>query len=317
MTYKPTFSVFFSFMVALGLFSQVAFSAPLTGMVRVDGSSTVYPITAAAAEEFGLVKENKNVRVTVAYSGTGGGFKKFCQGEVDINDASRPIKQKEIDCAKKNGISYLEIPVAFDGLSVVASTSNKFLNELTLAQLKEIWKPESNIKTWNQVNPAWPNEEVKLYGPGADSGTFDYFTETVVGKARASRSDYVASEDDNVLVKGVAASPYALGYFGYAYFKENQNKLKVIKVSNDGQALAPTDETIENGTYALSRPIFIYVSSKAVVRPEVQAFVRYYLKTAKALVPQVGYTTLPEAAYAKATQDFDQFVSSHTKAAAE
>ncbi len=277
----------------------------LEGSVRIDGSSTVYPISAAVAEEFQREKENQKVRVTVAYSGTGGGFKKWCKGEMDINDASRKIKAEEIKCAKESRLDYVELPVAFDGLSVVVSTSNPFAKKLSMAELKKIWEPGSKIKKWSDLNPAWPAEPLKLYGAGHDSGTFDYFSEHVNGKSGVIRTEsVVTSEDDNALVKGVAASPNAMAYFGFAYFAENASKLKALAI--DG--VTPSIQTIENGTYPLSRPVYIYVSAKAAQRPEVQAFVRYYLKNAREIVESVRYVPMPEAKYKEASATFEAFV---------
>ena len=300
-------------LVGMGSASLVS-GAELSGSVRVDGSSTVFPISAAVAEEFNRVKGNEDVRVTVAYSGTGGGFKKWCLGETDINDASRPIKDKEKKCATEHGISYLELPVAYDGITLVISQNNDFLESITMAELKKLWEPGSKIKTWNQVRKGWPKEEVKLYGPGPDSGTFDYFTEEVMGKSRESRSDYTASEDDNVLVKGVSASPYALGYFGYAYYIENKNKLKAVKLDKGKGPVAPEDKTIEDGSYPLSRPIFIYVSSKSAAKPQVKAFIDYYLDHAADLSKQVGYTPLAADKYKSSKEKFAEFVKAGKKA---
>ena len=282
-------------------------------MVRIDGSSTVYPISAALAEEFQNDERFQKIRVTVAYSGTGGGFKKWVLGETDINDASREIKQKEIDRAKKNNISYIELPVAYDGITVVVSQKNTFAKTLTMEQLKAIWQPGSHVKKWSDINPKWPNEAIKLYGPGHDSGTFDYFTEAVVGKSRASRSDYTASEDDNVLVKGVMNDPYALAYFGYAYYLENKTKLRSITIDGGKGPVAPVDATIADATYPLSRPIFIYVSNIAVKRPEVRSFVEYYLENMGGIVPQVGYTALSKKDLAEAKTTYEKFVSTASK----
>ncbi|MEM7261534.1 MAG: PstS family phosphate ABC transporter substrate-binding protein, partial [Planctomycetota bacterium] len=235
-------------------------------MVSVDGSSTVFPITEAVAEEF--QKEHPNVRVTVGISGTGGGFKKFTKGEIDINDASRPIKGKEITKAEEEKVEFIEIPVAFDGISVVAHPKNSFLNDITAEELKKIWEPGSQVKTWSQIRSSWPNEEIKLYGPGTDSGTFDYFTEAINGESQACRKDFTASEDDNVLVRGVSNDQHSLGFFGFAYYKENADKLKVVPVNGGDGAVAPSMESINKGTYQpLSRPIFIYAAASAGVRP--------------------------------------------------
>src|SRR3989338_4176650 len=262
--------------------------------IKVDGSSTVYPITEAVAEEFSKV--NKDVRVTVGISGTGGGFKKFCRGETDISDASRPILKKEMEDCYLQGIKYIELPIAYDALTVMVNPQNSWVNSMTMAELKRIWAPESQgqVLKWNQVRPEWPTEPLKLYGPGSDSGTFDYFTEAAVGKAKASRGDYTASEDDNVLVQGIANDKGALGYFGFAYYIENKDTLKAVAIDGGRGPVLPSPQTVENGTYApLSRPIFIYVSTQAINKPEVKEFVEFYLKNAPTLVPQVKYVPLP------------------------
>ena len=272
----------------------------LSGSISVDGSSTVYPITEAVAEEFGIEHEGA-VRVTVGLSGTGGGFKRFCAGETDISNASRPIKDSEAQLCTQNGVTYVEVPVAYDGLSVVANPSNTFAQCLTVDELKKIWAPESKVARWSEVRQGFPNTELKLYGPGTNSGTFDYFTEEVVGKQGASRADYTASEDDNVLVQGVEGDANAIGYFGYAYYKENSQRLKLIAIDGGKGCITPSDETIKNGTYApLSRPLFIYVSQKALARPEVKAFVDFYLSHGAELVPQVGYVALDGPQYQQA-----------------
>jgi phosphate transport system substrate-binding protein len=271
----------------------------LSGDVKADGSSTVFPISEAVAEEFGK-KFGKDVRVTVGTSGTGGGFKKFCAGETDISDASRPIKDTEIQACKAGGVEYIELPIAYDGLSVVVNKGNDWLPSITVAELKTMWAPEAQGKVmkWSDVNPRYPAKELHLFGPGVDSGTYDYFTEAVVGKSHSSRGDYTASEDDNVLVTGVAGDANALGFFGYAYYVENKDKMKVVKIDGGKGPVEPTLETIANGTYApLSRPLFIYVSKKAFDRPEVAAFVDFYLANAKSLAAEVGYVALPDKAY--------------------
>ncbi|MCF6093712.1 PstS family phosphate ABC transporter substrate-binding protein [Microaerobacter geothermalis] len=277
---------------------EKAAETKLSGEIQIDGSSTVFPISEAVAEEF--MAANPDVRVNVGVSGTGGGFKKFTVGETDISDASRPIKDSEAQKAKENGIEYIEIPVAFDGLSVVVNPENDFVDYLTTEELKKIWEPNSQVTKWSQVREGWPDEEIKLYGPGTDSGTFDYFTEVINGEDGASRSDYTASEDDNVLVQGIAGDKYSLGYFGYAYYIENKDKIKVVPIDGGNGPIEPTDETVNNGTYApLSRPIFIYVSKKSLQRPEVKAFVEYYLTEGPNFVPEVGYVPLPQDMYEK------------------
>ncbi|MBI3148578.1 MAG: PstS family phosphate ABC transporter substrate-binding protein [Betaproteobacteria bacterium] len=269
-------------------------------VVKIDGSSTVYPITEAVAEEFQKSEKNA-IKVTVGISGTGGGFKKFCRGEIDISDASRPILKKEMEACTAAGIKYFELPVAFDALTVVINPKNSFIKQMTVAELKKLWEPtaQGKVMRWNQVNPAWPDQPVKLFGAGADSGTFDYFTEAIVGKSKSSRGDYTASEDDNVLVQGVTQDVNAIGYFGFAYYAENTGKLRSVPVVNPrGQAVAPSMENVINGSYEpLSRPIFIYVNEKSYLRPEVQKFVAYYMKHGAKMSREVKYVPLPEKAY--------------------
>ncbi|MDK2821453.1 MAG: phosphate transport system substrate-binding protein [Clostridia bacterium] len=268
----------------------------LSGSIEIDGSSTVYPITEAVAEEF--MTKNPNVMVTVGVSGTGGGFKRFIKGETDINDASRPIKDSEAQEAKDNGIEYVPMTVAYDGITVVVNKDNNWVDKLTVEELKKIWEPGSSVKKWSDIRSNWPDEEIKLYGPGTDSGTFDYFTEEICGEEGASRSDYMASEDDNQLVQGVAGDKYALGYFGYAYYSENTDKLKAVAIDNGEGAIEPTMETINNGSYVpLSRPIFIYVSKKSLKRPEVKEFVKFYMENASRLSREVGYVNAPNSVY--------------------
>jgi phosphate transport system substrate-binding protein len=269
--------------------------------LKIDGSSTVFPVTEAVAEDFQKAKKGA-VRVTVGISGTGGGFKKFCRGETDLSNASRPILKAEMEECRKNGITYLEMPVAYDALTVVVNPKNTFIKSITVAELKRIWEPgaQGKITHWNQVNAAWPNAQIKLFGAGSDSGTFDYFTEAVTGKAKASRGDYTASEDDNVLVQGVQRDVNALGYFGYAYYIENRDKLKAVPiVEKEGKpAVAPSLESVVNGTYQpLARPIFIYVSTKSAQRPEVREFVEYFNRHGEKLAKEVKYVPLPPAAY--------------------
>lgn len=270
--------------------------------VKVDGSSTVFPITEAVAEDFQQLKKNK-VRVTVGISGTGGGFKKFCRGETDISDASRPILAREMEDCKKTGVQYIELAVAYDALTVVMNPKNPFLKSLTVTELHKMWEPAAQAKvlTWKQVNASWPDQPLKLFGAGADSGTFDYFTEAVNGRAKASRGDYTASEDDNVLVQGISRDVNAIGYFGYAYYAENKDKLKAVLIVNPrtGKAVEPSPETVIDGSYQpLARPIFIYVNAKSLERPEIREFVQYYMKSAEALVREVKYVPLPPKAYA-------------------
>ncbi|MFD2246323.1 PstS family phosphate ABC transporter substrate-binding protein [Pontibacter ruber] len=294
-------------------------SENLTGSIQIDGSSTVYPITEAVAEEFRA--EAPDVKVTVGVSGSGGGFKKFSRGEIDLANASRSIKPEEADAAKENNISFVELSVAFDGLTVVVHPENNWVKEITVAELKKIWEPaaQGKIKKWNQIRPEWPDKEIHLYGAGVESGTYDYFTEAIVGKSHSSRGDYTASEDDNVLVQGVSTDPLALGFFGYAYYEENQSKLKAVPVddqndANGKGAILPSMETVKDGSYApLSRPLFIYVNSKATARPEVVEFVNFYLDNAATLSQEVGYIPMPEEQYKEQKAKFQQFASGSAK----
>ena len=271
-------------------------SSDLSGDVQVDGSSTVFPISEAMAEEF--MAANPDVRVTVGVSGTGGGFKKFCAGETDISNASRPIKQEEIELCEQNGIEYVELPVAFDGLSVVVNPENNFATCLTVDELKTMWEPaaEGQITTWNQIRPDFPNQPIGLYGAGTDSGTYDYFTEAIIGEGE-SRGDYTASEDDNVIVQGVSSDTGGIGFFGYAYYEENQDRLKLVEIDNGDGCVAPSEETISDGSYApLSRPEFIYVKTTSLDNPAVRAFAEYQIDPAnKGLISEVGYVPVPDA----------------------
>ncbi|MBK8071036.1 MAG: PstS family phosphate ABC transporter substrate-binding protein [Ramlibacter sp.] len=284
---------------ALAFLGAVPLSA-LAQVVKVDGSSTVYPVTEAVAEEF--QKANKGLKVTVGVSGTGGGFKKFCRGETDISNASRPISASEMADCKKIGVEYYELPVAFDALTVVINPKNTWLKQATVAELKKMWEPaaQGKITRWNQVNPAWPDQPIKLFGAGSDSGTFDYFTEAIVGKSKSSRGDFTASEDDNVLVQGVAGDVNALGYFGYAYYAENTGKLKALPiVEKDGKpAVSPSEQTVLAGTYQpLARPIFIYVNAKSLAKPEVKKFIDFYMTQGAKMAKEVKYVPLPAEAY--------------------
>ena len=283
------------------------------GLVRIDGSSTVFPITEAVAEEFQNA-ERGAVRVTVGISGTGGGFKKFCRGETDLCDASRPIQESERKMCARNGIRYIELPVAYDGLAVMVNRKNTWVDHLTVAELKKIWEPaaEGKVTRWSQVRNGWPDKTIRLYGPGTDSGTFDYFTEAINGKEKASRADFTASEDDNILVQGIAGDEGSLGYFGMAYYEANRDRLKLVPIDDgkDGNGkgpVVPTFGTIVNGTYQpLSRPLFLYVSAKSAERPEVRRFVTFYLANAAALSKEVGYVSLPSEAYALGQARFDR-----------
>ena len=287
---------------AVSIFTLAPASAErLRGTVSIDGSSTVFPISEAVAEEFLAVQPR--VRVTVGVSGTGGGFKKFLAGEIDINDASRPIKMKEVKQASASGIGFIEFPIAYDGLSVVVNTKNDWVDHLTITELNKIWQPGSSVTRWSDVRDGWPETEIQLYGPGTDSGTFDYFTETINGKSGASRPNYTANEDDNALVRGISGDEGSLGYFGYAYYAANKDKLRVVAIDGGKGPVAPTEITINNGTYApLSRPVFIYVRPDALDRKEVRAFVDFYIESAPMLATEVGYIPLPDSVYAGAKQ---------------
>jgi len=276
-------------------------------LIKIDGSSTVYPITEAVAEEY---QKATKVKVTVGISGTGGGFKKFCRGETDVSNASRPILKKEMDACKEAGIQYIELPIAYDGLTVVVNKNNDFVKSLTVEELKKMWEPsaQGKVKSWKQVNASYPDTPLKLFGAGSDSGTFDYFTEAIVGKAKSSRGDYTASEDDNVVVQGVASDKGSLGYFGFAYFDENKDKLRAVPIvaKKGAPAVMPSFESVKDGSYQpLARPIFIYVNAtSAAFKPEVKAFVDFYLANAPTLVKEVKYIPLPANEYAAVTKHF-------------
>jgi phosphate transport system substrate-binding protein len=290
--------------LSLAAATAAAFIAPHAAqaqVVKIDGSSTVYPITEGVAEEFQKSKKGA-IKVTVGISGTGGGFKKFCRDETDIQNASRPILKKEMDDCKAAGVEYFELPVAFDALTVVMNPKNTFLKSITVEELKKMWEPaaQGKITKWNQVNPAWPDAPLKLFGAGADSGTFDYFTEAVTGKSKSSRGDFTASEDDNVLVQGVSQDVNAIGYFGYAYYAENQSRLKAVPIVEKAgkPAVSPSEATVLDGSYQpLSRPIFIYVNAKSLAKPEVKEFVDFYMKEGAKLAKEVKYVPLPAKAY--------------------
>ena len=283
---------------------------PLSGDIKIDGSSTVYPITEAIAEEFRV--EAPDVKVTVGVSGTGGGFKKFARNETAISDASRPIKDKEKLVCEENGIGYVQLEVAYDGLAVLVNPANDWLEHITVEELKKIWEPSAQgvIMKWSQIREGWPDEEIHLFGPGVASGTYDYFTKAINGEEGASRGDYTASEDDNVLVQGISTDKYGLGFFGLAYYEENQDKLKLVGVDGGEGVVIPTQTTVADGTYQpLSRPIFIYVNDKAAEREEVVAFVNFYLELVPEIAQEVGYIALPAEAYAKQVEKFKVFLS--------
>jgi phosphate transport system substrate-binding protein len=277
--------------------------------IKIDGSSTVFPISEAYAEEFQIQKRGK-VRVTVGVSGTGGGFKKFCRGETDVSNASRPISVEEMEACRKAGIKYMELPVAFDALTVVLNPANKWVKDgvLTVADLKKMWEPaaQGRITTWKQIRSDWPAERLMLFGPGADSGTFDYFTEAVNGKAKASRGDYTASEDDNTLVQGVENNKSALGYFGFAYYAAHKDKMIAARIDGGKGPVAPSVENVINGSYSpLSRPLFIYVKESSASRPEVREFVQFMMTQGSELVAEVGYVPLPKSAYEQTWKHFN------------
>jgi phosphate transport system substrate-binding protein len=291
-------------------FSHIQFAhAKRPSTIRIDGSSTVFPITEAIAESF--QKENKaRIRVTVGISGTGGGFKKFCRGETDVQGASRPISKEEVEACRKSGVKYFELPIAYDATVVAVHPQNSWAKEISVEELKKTWEPaaQGKILKWNQIRPEWPDAPLKLYGAGADSGTFDYFTEAVVGKAKASRGDYTASEDDNTIIQGISSDKNALGYIPFAYYEPNQNRLKALSIKGGNKApkktaVAPTAESVEDGTYfPLARPLFIYVRESSLTRPEVRDFVEYYLTNSAPLVSEVKYIPLPSRAYAMAKE---------------
>jgi phosphate transport system substrate-binding protein len=267
--------------------------------IKIDGSSTVFPITDAIAKEFNKTQKNP-VAVKVEFSGTTGGFKKFCTGETDISNASRPITIEEMKACNKARIRFIELPIAFDALTVVVNPQNNWAKDITIAELKKLWEPaaEGKITKWNQIRPSWPDKPINLYGAGKASGTFDYFTEATVGQARASRSDYTGSEDDNVLVQGISQDPNALGYFGFAYYEDNQDKLKALAIDNGKGPILPSRQTVEKAQYQpLARPLFIYVNYLSARKPEVREFVRFYIKNAKQVAQAVNYVPLPEEGY--------------------
>ncbi|OCR00595.1 protein sphX [Oscillatoriales cyanobacterium USR001] len=294
-----------AFLAATVSISVPAIQAQGQRTIKIDGSSTVYPITEAVAEEF--QKANKGIQVTVGQSGTGGGFKKFCRGETDISDASRPISKTEMQSCAEQGIKYIELPIAYDALTVVVNSQNNWAKSLTVAELKKMWEPgaQGKVNNWSQIRTGFPNAPLKLFGPGTASGTFDYFTEAIVGKAKSSRGDYTASEDDNVLVQGVSRDKNALGYFGYAYYEANKDKLKAVGIDKGKGAVLPSPQAVQNGTYnPLSRPLFIYISAKSADKPEVKQFVEFYLKNGAKLAREVKYVALPAGAYTTAMGHF-------------
>lgn len=296
--------------VSIVAMSAMAYAAQI---IKIDGSSTVFPITEAVAEEFQKVEKGKT-KVTVGISGTGGGFKKFCAGETDISDASRPIKPSEVELCKKNGIEYIELPVAYDGLAVMINTKNNWVDYITVKELKKIWEPSAQgmINKWNQIRPNWPDKEIHLFGAGVDSGTYDYFTEAIVGKEHSSRGDFTSSEDDNILVQGIATDVHGLGFFGVAYYENNKDRLKLVAIDDENDAngkgpVSPEYDNVVKGLYQpLARPIFIYVSKKSADKAEIQSFVDFYMKNGGTLSKEVGYIALPDKAYELALRRFEK-----------
>jgi phosphate transport system substrate-binding protein len=284
--------------------------------VKLDGSTTVYPVSEAVGEEFR--KEHPDVRVIVGKSGTGGGMKKFSAGELDICDASRAIKDEEKQLCVANGVDYIELTIAYDGVSVVVNPENTWCKCLTVAQLKALWQPDSAVAKWSDLNPDWPDKKIDLFGPGTDNGTFEYFTEAIVGKAKSSRTDYNPSAAPNMLVTGVAGNKYALGYFGYAYYKANSERLKLLGVdSGDGNCVMPSHDTVLSNTYKpLSRPLFIYVRKSSLAQPEVAQYVKYYLDRVRSLVGDIGYVPAPDDVMAKDQQVLDEAMKKTTASAA-
>jgi phosphate transport system substrate-binding protein len=300
-------------LLILGLsFASFGFGATT---IKIDGSSTVYPISEAMAEEFGAQsREHARTRITIGVSGTGGGFKKFCSGDIDIANASRHMKDSEKAECKKNKVAYVELPVAFDGITIAVNPKNTWAKDITKEELAKLWGPGSKIKTWKEIRPDWPDQPIKLYGPGTDSGTFDYFTEAINGKAQASRADFTKSEDDNVLVTGIAGDINALGYFGYAYYQENASKIKAVAVKGEksNNAVLPTLETIKDGSYEpLARPVFIYVNPARAKTAEVADFVKFFLKQGETIVKDVGFIPLNKAQYEQALKQFETALNQH------
>ena len=281
-------------LLVLALSLNIAFAQT----VKIDGSSTVYPITEGIAEDF---QKATKIKVTVGVSGTGGGFKKFCRGEIDIANASRSITLQEIEACRAQGIEFYEFPIAFDAMTVVVNHRNTFINQLTIDQLRRLWEPaaQGKITHWNQIDPKWPNQRISLFGPGADSGTFEYFTEAVTGKSKSSRGDFTASEDDNILVKGVSTNQFGLAYFGFAYYEENKSKVRAVPIVNkDGQTVYPSERSVMDGSYnPLARPIFIYVNAASAKKPEVKQFIEFYMKNAATISRDVKYVPLPDKVY--------------------
>ncbi len=289
-------------------YTPPANAGDLSGKIIADGSSTVGPITEAVTEEFNAVAPNVEVEVNI--SGTGGGFKRFCAGETDIQDASRPIKAEEEEACRQAGVNYYVFEVAYDGLSIVVNPANDFVECLTVDQLKRLWEANSTVDSWNDLNPDWPDKPVSLYGPGTDSGTYDYFVEAIIGKDGSTRTDFTPSEDDNVLVEGVAGDENALGFFGFAYYEQNQDRLKLVAVDGGNGCVLPSKETVRDLSYTpLSRPLYVYVKAESLTRPEVQEFMRFYLANAMELVDDVGYVDSPVEVYVRDQQKLEAAIA--------
>jgi phosphate transport system substrate-binding protein len=290
-------------------FPALSADSSLSGEIRIDGSSTVLPIAKAAADEFQRV--HPGTRVQVGLSGTGGGFKKFAALEIDVTNASRRITAPEVRKLAASKVAYLELPIAYDGIAVVVNQSNSFVKAMSIKMLRELWEPGSRVKTWKHLDPSWPDQPIKLYGPGPESGTFDFFTEHVMGTARLSRNDFLASEDDNVLVNAVSQDPQALGYLGFSYLEENKQLLRNVPVqSRSKSAMLPTAQSIQDGSYALSRPLLLYVNLASARRPEVRMFIEFLLKNAAKLVKKAGYVPLPESEYVESQKKFQSALQS-------
>lgn len=289
-------------------YTPPANAGELSGKIIADGSSTVGPITEAVTEEFNKVAPNVQVEVNI--SGTGGGFKRFCAGETDIQDASRPIKPEEEEACRKAGVAYYVFEVAYDGISIVVNPANDFVECLTVDQLKRLWEANSTVKSWKDLNPEWPDKPISLYGPGTDSGTYDYFVEAIIGKDGSTRTDYTPSEDDNVLVEGVAGDENALGFFGFAYYEQNQDRLKLVAVDGGNGCVQPSKDTIRDLSYKpLSRPLYVYLKAESLTRPEVQEFMRFYLANAMELVDDVGYVDSPTEVYVRDQQKLEAAIA--------
>lgn len=307
MLQSPHYLKYFSFILLLFICSHLMPAAHAQSTIKIDGSSTVYPITRIVADKFQIAKRN-TVTTAVDISGSGGGFKKFCRGEIDIVNASRPILRDEIQQCKNAGVQYIEIPIAYDALTVVINPDNNWSTRMTTAELKKIWEPvaQGKITQWNQINSSWPSEPISLYGADEDSGTYDYFTEAIIGRAKSIRHDFTQSENDNRLVDSIASNKNAIGFLGFAYYIENQNRVTAVAINNGKGAILPSTDTVEDGSYQpLSRPIFIYVSIRSMDKSEIKEFIDFYLKNALLLVKEVKFFPLPPSAYRTMLEHFN------------